>query len=132
MTGEQGRAAPTTRVVHASEVPAVPLGDAGTQRVLLGAPHADGSPLLMGISQVLPGRTSALIEHASAEIAYVLSGTGWMVTDTSEHPFGPGDAILIEEGCWHAIRAGEEPVEMVYVFPGSAVPATRAHPGAVQ
>jgi quercetin dioxygenase-like cupin family protein len=128
VTDEPARVASTMRIVHASEIPALPLGQVGSQRVLLGAPRADGSPLLMGISHVHPERTSPLIEHDSAEIAYVLSGTGWMVTDESEHPFAPGDAILIEQGCWHAIRADQEPVEMLYVFPGSTVPATRTHP----
>ncbi len=82
--------------------------------------------MLVGVTTVEPGRTSALIEHDTAEVAYVLSGDGAMVTDRGEHPFGPGDAVLIEPGCWHAIRAGKSQVRMVYAFPTPSVPPTRA------
>jgi mannose-6-phosphate isomerase-like protein (cupin superfamily) len=116
---------PTIRIRPASDAPATPLGEAGNQRVLLGGPRNDASPLLMGITLVRPGHTSLLIEHDSAEICYVLSGTGSMITDTSEHPFGPGDAIVIEQGCWHAIFAAQDVVEMLYVFPSVLAPVTR-------
>lgn len=122
-------AVPTIRTVTSGSVPVLPLRDAGSQSILLGGPAQDGSPLLMGITVVQPGRTSPLIEHDTAELAYVLSGTGWMVTDTAEHPFAPGDAVLIDAGCWHAVRAGEAPVEMLYVFPTATAPPTRTHPG---
>ncbi|MGI8720815.1 MAG: cupin domain-containing protein [Geodermatophilaceae bacterium] len=85
----------------------------------------DGSPLMMGITTLRPGRTTPLIEHDTAELAYVLSGSGWMVTDTSEHPFEVGDAVLIDARCWHAIRAGADPVRMLYVFPTPTAPPTR-------
>jgi quercetin dioxygenase-like cupin family protein len=71
--------------------------------------------------------TSALIKHETAEVAYVLSGDGWLVTDRAEFPFTPGDGILIETRCWHAIRAGDEPVEMLFVFPTPTVPATQSY-----
>ena len=35
-----------------------------------------------------------------------------------------GDAIVIDARCWHAIKAGEAGVEMVYVFPARTVPPT--------
>lgn len=117
---------PTIHTMSSANAPVTPLGDAGDQRVLLGGSAPTASPLLMGLTKVNRERTSPLIQHDSAEIAYVLSGAGWMVTDTTQHPFAPGDAMLIDVRCWHAIRAGEEPVEMLYVF--AAVPTTRAHP----
>ncbi|MFG2043037.1 cupin domain-containing protein [Dactylosporangium sp. NPDC048998] len=113
--------------MRAADTAPVPLGEVGVQRILLGAPRSDGSPLLMGVTQVRAGQTSPLIQHDTAEVAYVLAGSGWMVTDSSEHPFAPGDAILIEAGCWHAIRAGEAPVEMLYAFPAPEAPATRTY-----
>ena len=126
MTSSVDRA-PTMRIVTAADVPPIPLGGAGSQQVLLGEPCGDRSPLLMGITTLLPGGTSALIEHDTAEIAYVLSGSGWMVSDRSEHAFTAGDAIFIEARCWHAIRAGGDGVQMLYVFPTPGVPATRVH-----
>lgn len=116
---------PGIRIVPSAAIEPVPLAAVGSQRVLLGEPRGDQSPLLMGVSSVVAGRQSPLIGHDTAEIAYVLAGSGSMVTDTSEHAFVAGDAILIDARCWHAIRAGEDGVEMVYVFPATAVPPTR-------
>lgn len=123
---------PTIRILHSGDVPSTQLGEAGSQRVLLGGSHDDGSPLLMGVTVVRPGHTSALIQHDSAEICYVLSGEGYMISDRSEHSFGPGDAVVIEQGCWHGIRAGQDPVEMLYVFPSVLAPVTREHRAAEQ
>lgn len=114
-----------TRVVPAAAAAVVRLGDAATQHVLLGGARDDGSPLLLGLTVVGPGRTTALIEHDIAEVAYVLAGSGWMVTDVDALPFSAGDAVLIEPRGWHAIRAGEEEVRMVFVFPAPAPPPTR-------
>jgi gentisate 1,2-dioxygenase len=118
---------PTIRTIRAADVPAALLGTAGVQHVLFGTPRADDSPILMGVSQVRPGMTTALIQHDTAELAYVVSGEGYIVTDRAEFPFAPRDGILIESGCWHAIRAGDEPVEMLFVFPTPTAPDTRVH-----
>lgn len=126
VTASEG--SPTIRCVSGAQTAATPLGRAGVQRVLLGASRCDGSPLLMGVSEVRPSLTTPLIQHDSAEIAYVLDGAGSMITDDAEHPFVRGDAILIEAGCWRAIRAAQQPVEMLFVFPSRTVPPTRIHP----
>lgn len=114
-------------IVRAGDVVAQPLGTAGMQWVLLGGHHGDGSPLVMGVTQVKPGQTTQLIRHDTAEIGYILAGTGWMVTDTDAQPVHPGDAVLIAAGRWHAIRAGDRALQMLYVFPDSHVPATVAY-----
>lgn len=121
---------PTIRILHASKTPTIQLAEVGSQRVLLGGPGDDGSPMLMGITLVRPGQTSALIKHDSAEICYVLSGAGSMITDRSGHDFQAGDAIVIDQGCWHGIRAGNDPVEMLYVFPTALGPITLEHSAA--
>lgn len=129
MTQRPDASRPTVRVVQESEVPTVQLEGGGSQRVLLGDPHADGSPMMLGITRVPPGTTTSLIEHETAEVAFVVSGAGAIVTDEGQHDFGVGAALLIEAHCWHAIRAGDEEVTMVYGFPGPAVPATRSWQG---
>jgi len=123
-----GAARPTVHTCNLDEVPVVEVGEGVVQRVLAGGARGDGSPLLLGVTTVAARRTSRLIEHDTAEVAHVLSGSGWMVTDSAEHAFRAGDAILIDAGCWHAIRAGEAPVEMLYVFPSPDAPPTRQHP----
>lgn len=112
-----------------SEVPTIQLDGGGSQRVLLGAPLADGSPIMLGITRVPPGGITSLIEHETAEVAFVVTGTGAIVTDDGQHDFGPGAALLIEAHCWHAIRAGDEGVTMVYGFPSSSAPPTRRWQG---
>ncbi len=102
------------------------LGAAGSQRVLLGGGIGEPSPLVLGITSILPGQTSQLIAHDSSEIAYVLTGSGWITTDTFRHPFAAGDAIVIEALSWHAIQAADVAVEMLYVFPTPTIPPTRA------
>jgi quercetin dioxygenase-like cupin family protein len=113
-------------VIKGTEVPARDLGTAGVQSILLGAPRGDGSPLLLGVTTVEAGKTSALIAHDVAEVAYVADGTGAVVTDTDQHGFGTGDSVLIEPHCWHAIRADTAgDVRMIFVFPTPDIPATR-------
>ena len=116
---------PNIRVRHRDDVPVVEVRRGVVQRVLAGRSLDDDSPLLLGVTTVDAHRSSALIEHDTAELAYVLSGSGWMVTDVAEHAFRAGDSILIEAGSWHAIRAGGQAVEMLYVFPTPDVPPTR-------
>ena len=118
---------PKVRVVTSARAPSAPLGDAGSQRVLLGEPCGDVSPMLMGITSLLPDQTSPLLEPDTAEMAYVIAGSGWMIGDGTQYAFTVGDAILIEPRCWHAIRSGNEGVGMLYVFPTAAVPPTRSH-----
>lgn len=117
---------PDVLIVSPSSVPEVPLGSVGTQRVLLGAPLGDTSPVLLGLSTVEAGQTSPSIEHDTAEVAYVTAGSGAMVTEDGERPFVAGDAILIEPHAWHAICADvDAAVQMVFVFPTPALPPTR-------
>lgn len=103
----------------------VNLGESGRQHVLLGGGQNDGSPILVGVTVVVTGQTTELIEHDTTEAAFVLAGKGWLVTDEDELPFGPGDAVLIGAHRWHAIRASTDEVRMLYVFPTSDVPPTR-------
>lgn len=116
---------PSVRVVSENDVPAIPLGEGGYQRILLGAPRGDESPVLLGITHVAAGYMTALIRHETAEVAYVLVGAGSIVTDDKEYAFGPNAALLIEAHCWHAIRADGEEVTMIFGFPGPSVPPTQ-------
>ncbi|HMN97975.1 MAG TPA: cupin domain-containing protein [Miltoncostaeaceae bacterium] len=50
----------------------------------------------------------------SEEIYYLVEGTGEMELDGAVATVGPGDAILIPPGSWHAIRAtGDGPVRLL-------------------
>jgi len=121
------RGVPTIHLVRSADAPPTALGGVGEQRVLFGTVRSDESPVLLGLSTVRPGQTSPLIQHDIPEVTYALAGSGWMVTDASVHPFAPGDAMLIESGCWHAIRADTATVQMLYVFASPDPPFTRRH-----
>ncbi len=124
---------PPFHIARVGDGHAQSLGTAGIQTVLLGEPRSDHSPLLMGITQVEPGQTTQLIRHDTAEIGYILTGSGWMVTDdftgADDQPVQDGDAVLIVARLWHAIKAAASGLEMLYIFPAPGVPSTVAYPG---
>jgi hypothetical protein len=78
----------------------------------------------MTTSQI-PAETGPPPPHDGVEVACILAGSR-MVTDTVEHPFARGDA-LIEAGWWHAIPARDASVHVSSVFPRPTEPATRTH-----
>ncbi len=51
------------------------------------------------------GKTERHYHKVSEELYYLLSGTGVMEIDSEERQVGPGDAVLIQAGAWHQIRA---------------------------
>ncbi len=120
---------PAFHIARVGDTPAQPLGTAGTQKVLLGEPCNDHSPLLMGITQVEPGRATELIRHDTAEIGYVIAGAGWMIADDDDQPVQTGDAVLIAARRWHAIKAAASGLEMLYIFPSPGHPYTVAYLG---
>jgi hypothetical protein len=73
MTPGDAQPSPTVHVIHEMEVAQTALGQAGSQQILLGAPRDDQSPLLFGVTRVRAGRTTQLIEHDTAEVAYVIA-----------------------------------------------------------
>lgn len=124
MPDEHGVPRPGVLVATPDGAP-TPLGEVGSQQLLLGGARRDGSPVLVGLTRVLAGQCSELIAHTVDEVAYVVDGTGAMVTDRGRHPFAVGDAILISAGSWHAIEAADTDVSMLYAFPCPDVPPTR-------
>jgi mannose-6-phosphate isomerase-like protein (cupin superfamily) len=65
---------------------------------------------------VTAGATSPAHYHTrTQELYYITGGAGTMVLDGAETPVGPGDAVAIPPGVVHAIRAGEEGLELVCV-----------------
>lgn len=53
------------------------------------------------------GSTERHYHRVSEEFYYLLEGRGLMEIDGEEREVGPGDAIWIPPGAWHAIRAIE-------------------------
>lgn len=99
--------------------------DTGWQQIYLGAHSSSASPLVMGLTHQIAHSQSPLICHTTSEVCFITRGHGCMVTDETEHPFAPGDALHIEPECWHSIKTESEEVEMVYLFPSPDLPPTR-------
>lgn len=56
-----------------------------------------------------PGQATERHYHrASEEIYLLLEGGGLLELDGDEREVGPGDAVLIPPGAWHALRAGAD------------------------
>jgi quercetin dioxygenase-like cupin family protein len=118
------------RVIRRDEVPPIDLPGGSWSRVLLTHDRV-GSETALGISSFAPGTATASLNHATDELAYVLSGHGELWLEDEVVPYGPDSALFIPAGVWHVVaNPGSEPVTMVFVFPGPDYPPTDRRPGA--
>lgn len=79
----------------------------------------------LGYSVFTPGTVLSPVRHETEEFAYVVSGTGELRLDDEAVAFGPGDALHIPGGVWHAVaNTGEADVVMVFGFPHPDYPPT--------
>ena len=69
--------------------------------------------------------STAMLSHATEELAYVLTGHGELRLDGEAIPYRAGSALFVPKGVWHAVvNLGEEPVTMVFAFPHPDYPPT--------
>ena len=109
---------------HFSEVPAAdvpePARDVKIRWLInqdMGAPN-----FAMRHFEIAPGGHTPLHAHDWEHEAFILSGTGVVVSNDGETPFKPGDAIFMPGGEEHHFKnTGGEPVTMLCLVPhGSA------------
>lgn len=118
------------RVVPLGDVPAIDLPGGSWSRVLLTGERV-GSASALGFSSFAPGTATAMLSHATEELAYVLGGHGELRLDDDVVPYGPDSALYIPAGVWHAVvNTGTEPVTMVFAFPHPGYPPTERRPDA--
>lgn len=66
-----------------------------------------------------------MLSHETEELAYVLGGSGRLRMDDGSVPYGPGSALYIPAGVWHAVvNDGDVAVSMVFAFPHPDYPPT--------
>ena len=118
------------RVVPLEDVPPIELPGGSWSRVVLTGDRV-GSASALGFSSFAAGTATAMLSHQTEELAYVLSGTGELRMDDGSVAYGPGSALYIPAGVWHAVvNSGDEPVTMVFAFPHPDYPPTdRRTPG---
>jgi quercetin dioxygenase-like cupin family protein len=112
------------RVVPLEDVAPIDLPGGSWSRVILTGDRV-GSATALGVSSFAPGTTTAMLSHATEELAYVLSGTGELRLEDEVVQYGPASALFIPAGVWHAVaNTGDEPVSMVFAFPHPDYPPT--------
>ena len=111
-------------VVPLEDVPPIELPGGSWSRVILTGERV-GSETALGFSSFAPHTATAMLSHQTEELAYVLSGKGELRMDDGSQPYGPGQALYVPAGVWHAVvNTGDEPVTMVFVFPHPDYPPT--------
>lgn len=118
------------RVVPLEDVPPIELPGGSWSRVLLNGERVASSSAL-GFSSFAAGTSTAMLSHATEELAYVLTGQGELRLDEEAVPYSAGSALFIPAGVWHAVaNTGVEPVTMVFAFPHPDYPPTDRRPAA--
>lgn len=111
-------------VVSLESVPPIDLPGGSWSRVILTGDRV-GSSTALGFSSFAAGTSTAMLSHATEELAYVLTGQGELRMDDETVPYAAGSALFIPAGVWHAVaNTGGEPVTMVFAFPHPDYPPT--------
>ena len=112
-------------VVALGEVDPIELPQGSWSRMLVTEGRVGGNAASLGYSVFTPGTELAPVRHETEEVAYVVSGSGELRLDGEAVPFGPGHALHIPAGIWHAVaNTGDEDVVMVFGFPYPDYPPT--------
>jgi quercetin dioxygenase-like cupin family protein len=111
-------------VIPLADVPPIELPGGSWSRVLLTGARV-GSTTALGYSSFAPGTATAMLSHATEELAYVLTGVGELRLEAEAVPYAAGAALYIPAGIWHSVvNTGNEPVTMVFAFPHPDYPPT--------
>jgi quercetin dioxygenase-like cupin family protein len=112
-------------VVALDSVEPIELPGGSWSKMLIAEGRVSGNAASLGYSVFRPGTETAPVCHEAEEVAYVVAGSGRIDTDDGEVRFGPGDALRIEPGTWHAVvNDSEQDVVMVFGFPHPDYPPT--------
>ena len=116
------------RVVPLEDVAPIELPGGSWSRVLLTGERV-ASAASLGYSSFAPGTSTAMLSHATEELAYVLTGEGELRLDDATVPYRAGAALYVPAGVWHAVlNTGAEPVTMIFAFPHPDYPPTERRP----
>jgi quercetin dioxygenase-like cupin family protein len=103
----------------------IELPQGSWSRMLVTDKRVDGNRASLGYSVFRPGTELTPVRHETEEVAYVVAGEGELRLDGDPVTFGPGDALFIPPGVWHAVvNTGDEDVIMVFGFPHPDYPPT--------
>ncbi len=91
------------------------------------SPAIGSQEFMAGVTIFEPGESSSYHVHEeSEEINLVLAGSGTLVSEGEEAPFGTGDAMWMPKGVHHQHRnTGTEPLKLFWVYTPQADLPTR-------
>lgn len=113
------------RVIPIERVDPIPLPGGSWSKMLVTRQTADDNQASLGYSVFRSGTVLAQVSHTVEEVAFVVAGRGELRLDGTSVPFGPGDALFIPPGLWHAVaNTGADDVIMVFGFPHPEYPPT--------
>jgi quercetin dioxygenase-like cupin family protein len=93
--------------------------------MVLSGKSLHGNSASLGYSVFTPGCVTAMVAHATEEVAYVVAGCGELRLDGETVPFAAGEGLFVPAGVWHAVaNTGGEDVVMVFGFPHPDYPPT--------
>lgn len=113
------------KVVALGEVGKIELPGGSWSRMVLNKATLTGNQGSLGYSIFTPGTELSPVAHETEELAIVIAGEGELRLDDRVVSYGPGDALFIPAGTWHAVaNTGNEDVIMVFAFPYPDYPPT--------
>jgi len=75
--------------------------------------------LVLSSTQLRPNKSTTGHNHkGQEEVYFFVSGSGIMELDDDRIEVGPGDVVLIEDGVFHRVHAGNNGCYFVCVFDG--------------
>jgi len=75
--------------------------------------------LVLSSTQLRPNKSTTGHNHkGQEEVYFFVSGSGIMELDDDKIEVGPGDVVLIEDGVFHKVHAGNNGCYFVCVFDG--------------
>jgi len=75
--------------------------------------------LVLSSTQLRPNKSTTGHNHkGQEEVYFFVSGSGIMELDDDKIEVGPGDVVLIEDGVFHRVHAGNNGCYFVCVFDG--------------
>lgn len=116
----------SVRKIQLEEAARIELPGGSWSRMVLNQSTLQGNQGSLGYSIFTPGTVLLPVAHEVEELAIVIAGTGELRLDDQVVPYGPGDALFIPAGVWHAVaNTGDEDVIMVFTFPYPDYPPTQ-------
>lgn len=82
--------------------------------------NSDLNNLIVSSTDLLPNKSTSGHKHAGQEEVYLfMLGSGEMQLNEERFPVTKGDIVLIEDGVFHRVFAGENGCYFICVFDGS-------------